>query len=102
MSGWGAFTKYSAEKDDLMAEYIGEVISHDEAERRGKVYDQLQCSYLFDLNNEHSVDATRKASKTISHANGARLHLTFLFIMIILMSFAKNFCEVTFNKKSPI
>ncbi|KAE9607784.1 putative histone-lysine N-methyltransferase chromatin remodeling SET family [Lupinus albus] len=52
--GWGAFLKDTVEKNEYLGEYTGELISHREAEKRGKIYDRKNSSYLFNLDDQAS------------------------------------------------
>lgn len=70
VAGWGLFPKYALKKGDYIHEYLGEMIPHDEAERRGAVYDERDQTYLFDLSEDYAVDALRMGNKTrfINHS----------------------------------
>lgn len=66
--GWGAYALEPIKKGEFVYEYVGGIISDDEAERRGSIYDLLAVSYLFDVNTDQVVDAMRQGNK-IKFAN---------------------------------
>ena len=68
--GWGVKTMQTLSKGQFVSEYIGEIISNEEAEKRGKEYDQTGSTYLFDLDFDKddaafTIDATNYGN--ISH-----------------------------------
>ncbi|XWS41886.1 hypothetical protein CRYUN_Cryun17cG0121000 [Craigia yunnanensis] len=63
VSGWGAFLKNSVGKHEYLGEYTGELVSHREADKRGKIYDRENSSFLFNLNDQFVLDAYRKGDK---------------------------------------
>lgn len=62
--GWGAYALEEIAEGDFIYEYTGELLTQDEAERRGNVYDRNAVSFLFDLNEDAVVDAARKGNKS--------------------------------------
>ncbi|XP_034123535.1 histone-lysine N-methyltransferase Su(var)3-9-like [Drosophila guanche] len=55
--GWGVRTPQALRKGEFVCEYIGEIITCDEANERGKTYDDNGCTYLFDLDYNTSLDS---------------------------------------------
>ena len=73
--GWGLKAKEFIHRGKFVIEYVGEVITSEEAERRGSVYDARQQTYLFDLDfydrdNMFTIDAYKygNASHFINHS----------------------------------
>ena len=81
-AGWGCFTKYPLQKGDYVHEYIGEVISQEEAERRGQLYDKQNLSYLFNLSSEYCVDGNHKGSvaRFINHSSNPNIAVRTIFV----------------------
>ncbi|KAF5399150.1 Histone-lysine N-methyltransferase SUV39H2 [Paragonimus heterotremus] len=67
--GWGVKTKTSIGKGTFVAEYLGEILTFEEAEKRGLIYDKQTMTYLFDLDFEGDAHFTVDASQmgNISH-----------------------------------
>lgn len=81
-AGWGIYTKNALKKGDYIHEYLGELISHEEAERRGKIYDRANKSYLFNLNADYVIDAFRKGNKTrfVNHSSTPNSEARIIFV----------------------
>ncbi|KAF8071242.1 EZ1 [Scenedesmus sp. PABB004] len=68
VAGWGAFLGQSVRTGDFLGEYVGELLTQAEANRRGKAYDRSNNSYLFGVNSEWVLDA-RGAGNKLRFAN---------------------------------
>ena len=71
IQGRGAFATRRIHKGGLVGEYIGERLSHDEAESRYDEDSMLQpITYLFTVDDEVVIDASRRgnAAKYINHS----------------------------------
>lgn len=73
--GWGVRTNRTIAVGQFICEYVGEIITYEETERRGKIYDAVGRTYLFDLDfnnldNPYTVDAAEcgNVSHFINHS----------------------------------
>ncbi|XP_068662468.1 histone-lysine N-methyltransferase EZ3-like isoform X2 [Aristolochia californica] len=82
VAGWGAFIKNPVNKNDYLGEYTGELVSHKEADKRGKIYDRANSSFLFDLNDQCVLDAHRKGDKLkfANHSSNPNCHAKVMFV----------------------
>lgn len=73
--GWGVKTEQRIQQGQFICQYVGEVITFEEAEKRGREYDANGLTYLFDLDfnsieNPYVVDAANlgNVSHFINHS----------------------------------
>ena len=51
IEGWGLFARKNIKKGDLILEYIGEIIDHEETSERDKWNEIEKITYVFTLNS---------------------------------------------------
>ncbi|XP_055635029.1 histone-lysine N-methyltransferase Su(var)3-9-like isoform X1 [Toxorhynchites rutilus septentrionalis] len=73
--GWGVKTNQTIYEGWYITEYIGEVVTYEEAEKRGREYDAVGRTYLFDLDfngsdNPYTIDAAHygNIARFINHS----------------------------------
>ena len=82
--GLGLYACEAIREHDFVGEYKGEIITKEEAERRGAVYEHQKLSYLFSLNMTQEIDSTYFGNKVrfINHASGTKANLYPRIIMV--------------------
>lgn len=68
----GLFACEKIAHHEFLGEYKGEIITKEEADRRGAIYTNQRLSYLFSLNTKQEVDSTYFGNKVrfINHNDG--------------------------------
>lgn len=73
--GWGVFAAHDIPQNEMVGEYVGEVLGDQVAERRGRLYDEVQSTFLFEITKGLSLDSTRIGNKLryCNHSSDANL-----------------------------
>ncbi|KAG6543516.1 hypothetical protein Mapa_015010 [Marchantia paleacea] len=61
--GWAVRAAQKIIRGTFVCEYIGEVLHDQEANKRGERYDQVGCSYLYDIDAHLDISGTGRRSK---------------------------------------
>ncbi|XP_020832246.1 histone-lysine N-methyltransferase SUV39H1 isoform X2 [Phascolarctos cinereus] len=83
--GWGVRTLEKIRNHSFVMEYVGEIITSEEAERRGQIYDRQGITYLFDLDyveDVYTVDAAYygNVSHFVNHSCSPNLQVYNVFV----------------------
>ena len=62
--GWGLYALEHIAADEMVIEYVGEVVRNEVADRREKQYEQkgMGSSYMFRVDQEYVIDATHRGN----------------------------------------
>ncbi|OAL38033.1 hypothetical protein AYO20_02485 [Fonsecaea nubica] len=63
VQGYGLYSVTSIPRSEFIGEYVGEVVSRQEADRRGSLYHLQNQEYLFNLNAFQEIDASVVGNK---------------------------------------
>ncbi|KAK5163123.1 uncharacterized protein LTR77_010907 [Saxophila tyrrhenica] len=82
--GLGLYACENIRENEFVGEYKGEIITKEEAERRGAVYEHQKLTYLFQLNLTQEIDSTYFGNKVrfINHASRSKANLYPRIIMV--------------------
>ncbi|XP_075146471.1 histone-lysine N-methyltransferase Su(var)3-9 isoform X1 [Haematobia irritans] len=67
--GWGVRTEKPMRKGEFVGEYVGEIITCEEADERGKQYDAVGRTYLFDLDYNTNQPQAKYTIDAAVHGN---------------------------------
>jgi len=64
IQGWGLFSTQEIEENEMIIEYMGEIIGQAVADKREKLYEQkgIGC-YMFKIREDEIIDATKRGNK---------------------------------------
>ncbi|KAH7406203.1 hypothetical protein DE146DRAFT_608522 [Phaeosphaeria sp. MPI-PUGE-AT-0046c] len=96
--GFGLYAGEDIYKGEHIGEYVGEIISSSESQRRGIVYHYEKNMYLFQLNEEQEVDATHMGNK-LRFINNANKNLSNCSCRVV---FCNTVFRVALNANSDI
>lgn len=82
--GMGLYAGERIEEHEFVGEYKGEIITKEEADRRGAVYEKQHSTYLFSLNTEQEVDSNFYGNKIrfINHRNESGANVYPLIVLV--------------------
>lgn len=80
--GLGCFAGENIKKNEFVIEYVGEIISNDEGNRRANFYDANGLSYIFEYTDKHCLDAflVGNNSRFINHSTNQNLYIKKLWM----------------------
>ncbi|KAJ9605177.1 hypothetical protein H2200_010567 [Cladophialophora chaetospira] len=63
VQGYGLYSRAEIRMGDFIGEYTGDIISRSEGNRRGTIYHLVNQEYLFNLNQNQEIDASKNGNK---------------------------------------